>query len=80
MDSEPRPISESAGRDSIPGSSSAFEFLRMGDRKRPREGGSNFVDKRICEEEMSWWTCLMLGISQDSTKKHPIVARQNETK
>lgn len=42
-------------------------------RKRGREieeeeESSREVEKRGCEEGMSWWTCLMLGISQERTQ------------
>ena len=41
-------------------------------RKRGREAeeeeSSKVVEKRGCEEGMSWWTCLMLGISQERTQ------------
>lgn len=48
-------------------------------RKRGREseevvaeggggGGERVVEKRGCEEGMSWWTCLMLGMDQKNTK------------
>ena len=47
-------------------------------RKRGREeeglsaavvdGGATRVEKRGCEEGMSWWTCLMLGMDQENTQ------------
>ena len=41
-------------------------------RKRGREAeeeeSSKVVEKRGCEEGMSWWTCLMLGVSQERTQ------------
>ena len=43
---------------------------RGGVRKRVREGDSEeeVVEKRGCEEGMSWWMCLMLGMDQANTK------------
>ena len=55
-------------------------------RKRLREGGEELgrggggereVEKRGCEEGMSWWTCLMLGMDQENTK--PRVVRKVHT-
>jgi hypothetical protein len=47
-------------------------------RKRGREGvGEGEVEKRGCEEGMSWWTCLMLGMNQENTK--PQVVRKVHT-
>ena len=52
-------------------------------RKRPREEFEDqeqgqrqgrVVEKRGCEEGMSWWTCLMLGISQERAR--PQVVRK----
>ena len=56
-----------------------------GSRKRGREseeevvvgGGEKVVEKRGCEEGMSWWTCLMLGMDQENTK--PRVVRKLHT-
>ena len=47
-------------------------------RKRVREaeeeaGRREVVEKRGCEEGgMSWWTCLMLGVSQDNSKQQVV--------
>ena len=43
---------------------------RQGGRKRNREEGefTRVVEKRGCAEGMSWWTCLMLGVSQEKTQ------------
>ena len=43
---------------------------RQGGRKRSREEGefTRVVEKRGCAEGMSWWTCLMLGVSQEKTQ------------
>lgn len=44
-------------------------------RKRGREGeenGHTEVEKRGCEEGMSWWTCLMLGVSQDNSRQQVV--------
>lgn len=37
-------------------------------RAREEEEGGTAVEKRGCEEGMSWWTCLMLGVSQESQR------------
>ena len=45
-------------------------------RKRGREAeeeeSSRVVEKRGCEEGMSWWTCLMLGVSQERTRPQAV--------
>lgn len=48
-------------------------------RKRGREGEGTKeeVEKRGCEEGMSWWTCLMLGMDQENTR--PQVVRKLHT-
>ena len=52
-------------------------------RKRTRPGeeeeeeGSE-VEKRGCEEGMSWWTCLMLGISQDNSRQQVVKKVYNQ--
>lgn len=48
-------------------------------RKRVREGEGKgeveeVVEKRGCEEGMSWWTCLMLGMDQENAR--PRVVRK----
>ena len=54
-----------------------------GGRKRGRENENeevergDTVEKRGCEEGMSWWTCLMLGMDQENTK--PQVVRKIHT-
>ena len=59
-----------------------------GSRKRGREsegflleegarGGEREVEKRGCEEGMSWLTCLMLGMDQENTK--PRIVRKLHT-
>ncbi len=53
-------------------------------RKRTRseeaegEGEGSGVEKRGCEEGMSWWTCLMLGISQDNSRQKVVRKLQNQ--
>ena len=50
------------------------QLTQQGARKRVRggeecEGGrERVIEKRVCEEGMSWWTCLMLGMDQENTK------------
>lgn len=65
------------------------ESSSAGSRKRAREsevfagegeggrGGEREVEKRGCEEGMSWWTCLMLGMDQENTK--PRIVRKLHT-
>ena len=54
-------------------STNTTEFsLKAFDRKRRREEGSSQCEKRSCEEGLSWWTCLLLGMPQENTKIHPI--------
>ena len=38
--------------------------------KRAREEGERQIvsDKRGCDEPMSWWTCLMLGVSSNRSR------------
>ena len=48
--------------------------LSQSTRKRGREEEeirrTEVVEKRGCEEGgMSWWTCLMLGVSQENSKQ-----------
>ena len=47
---------------------------RQGGRKRGREEEqlARVVEKRGCAEGMSWWTCLMLGVSQEKTQPWPV--------
>lgn len=48
-------------------------------KKRARESEEEKeVEKRGCEEGMSWWTCLMLGMDQENTK--PQVVKKLYTK
>ena len=55
-------------------------------RKRTRageeegEGEGREVEKRGCEEGMSWWTCLMLGISQDNSRQQVVTKLHNQHK
>lgn len=51
-----------------------------GARKRGHkceEGEGEVVEKRGCEEGMSWWTCLMLGMDQQNTR--PQIVRKSHT-
>ncbi len=50
------------------------ESTTAASRKRAREGEEvvEEVEKRGCEEGMSWWTCLMLGLDQDNTKPQAV--------
>ena len=43
-------------------------------RKRGRDGEEvrEEVEKRGCEEGMSWWTCLMLEMDQENTKSQVV--------
>ena len=41
-------------------------------RCRPEEDEQTEVEKRGCEEGMSWWTCLMLGISQENSRSQAV--------
>lgn len=42
-------------------------------RNRSEEGErEDEIEKRGCEEGMSWWTCLMLGISQDNSRQQVV--------
>ena len=50
-------------------------------RKRTRPGEEEEereVEKRGCEEGMSWWTCLMLGISQDNSRQQVVKKVHNQ--
>ena len=44
------------------------------------EGEGREVEKRGCEEGMSWWTCLMLGVSQDNSRQQIIKKHHNQHK
>ena len=44
------------------------------------EGEGREVEKRGCEEGMSWWTCLMLGVSQDNSRQQVIKKHHNQHK
>ena len=40
-------------------------------KKRTREEATEHIEtteKRGCDEPMSWWTCLMLGISSNKSR------------
>jgi len=44
-------------------------------RKRSRNQDQQATatsDKRVVEEGMSWWTCLMLDLPYNHTKPHPV--------
>ena len=49
-------------------------------RKRCRavEDEQTEVEKRGCEEGMSWWTCLMLGISQENSRSQVVKKIYNQ--
>lgn len=49
-------------------------------RKRCRsvEDKQTEVEKRGCEEGMSWWTCLLLGISQDNSRSQVVKKIYNQ--
>ena len=49
-------------------------LLTTSSRKRTRavEEERREIEKRGCEEGMSWWTCLMLDISQDNAEPQVI--------
>lgn len=50
-------------------------------RKRTRPGEEEEereVEKRGCEEGMSWWTCLMLGISPDNSRQQVVKKVHNQ--
>lgn len=57
----------------------AGNFSQANSRKRSRtvEGERTEVEKRGCGEGMSWWTCLMLGISQENSRQQ-VVKRVND--
>ena len=46
-------------------------------RTRDAEEESREIEKRGCEEGMSWWTCLLLGVSQDNTKPRVVKRAHN---
>ena len=47
-------------------------------RCRPVEDEQTKVEKRGCEEGMSWWTCLMLGISQENSRSQVVKKSYNQ--
>ena len=47
-------------------------------RCRSEEDEQREVEKRGCEEGMSWWTCLMLGVSQENSKPQVVKKVYNQ--
>ena len=48
-------------------------------RKRAREEEPGAaVEKRGCEEGMSWWTCLLLGVDPGERSKQQVVRKLHE--
>lgn len=41
-------------------------------RKRTREETDTLIEKRGCDEGLSWWTCLLLDVSQENTNPRPV--------
>ena len=62
------------GRDGPSGTTSSC-FVSGANRKRAREEEPGAVEKRGCEEGMSWWTCLLLGVDPVERTKQQVVRK-----